>query len=261
MTDHDQSTRADKAKTTHSAPAASLTRVSIRRTARPSPSTSHDGASVVAPAVRPGGTRTPPIIEVCPPVSGSVRSPAGGKVFPSAQPRVVEMIDAEAAPGSAYVAPSAIIDLWEHLAADRLRPNISDVDPVTIASQWPNSLLLRVTEGGRHPGLEVAHMFAPTAGGPTPAIPIDAMTVDWIVSLGREVVITGGPVHETDAVPTGGGPIDCGVIALPFGAEAGVDHVLCHLYRADDRTVEAEVGADMSLPPRDRTGIKRLFGR
>ena len=87
------------------------------------------------------------------------------------------------------------------------------------------------------------------------------MTVDWIVSRGREVVITGGPVHETDAVPAGGGPISCGVIALPFGPELAVDHVLCHLYRVDDRVVDVEVDAELNLPPRDRTGFKRLFGR
>ena len=255
MTDHDQTTRPDRVKPDHSAPAASLTRVSIRRTARPAPPVAQDQTSCREPVVRGNGAGAPPIIEVCAPA----QSPAKSRVFPSAQARSIRTIDATA--GDNDVAPSAIIDLWEHLAADRLRPNMSDVDPITIARQWPNSLLLRVTEGGRRPGLEVAHMFTPTAGGPTSAIPIDAMTVDWIVSLGREVVITGGLVHETDAVPTGGGPIDCGVIALPFGAEAGVDHVLCHLYRADDRVVEAEVSADISLPPRDRTGIKRLFGR
>jgi hypothetical protein len=87
------------------------------------------------------------------------------------------------------------------------------------------------------------------------------MTVDWIVGLGREVVITGEPVHETDAVPTGNGPISCGVIALPFGPEIGVDHVLCHLYRADERVIDVEVDGTLNLPPRDRTGIRRLFGR
>ena len=172
-------------------------------------------------------------------------------------PATIDAADYHNAP----VAPSAIIDLWEHLAANRLRPVMSDVDRITIARQWPNSLLLRVTEGGRRPGLEVAHMFTPTAGGPTSAIPIDAMTVDWIVGLGREVVITGGPVHETDAVPTGGGPISCGVIALPFGPETGVDHVLCHLYRVDERVVDVEIDGSLNLPPRDRTGIRRLFGR
>ena len=55
--------------------------------------------------------------------------------------------------------------------------------------------------------------------------------------------------------------MNCGVIALPFGAEAGVDHVLCHLYRVDNGVVEADISAEPSLPPRDRTGIKRLFGR
>lgn len=89
----------------------------------------------------------------------------------------------------------------------------------------------------------------------------DAMTVDWIVGLGREVVITGGPVHETDLVPTGGGPIRCGVIALPFGPDACVDHVLCHLYRVDPNTLEAGADTGHSLPPRDRTGIRRIFGR
>ena len=159
------------------------------------------------------------------------------------------------------IAPSAIIDLWEHLAADRLRPNTSDFDPITIAVHWPNSLLLRVSERGRRPGLEVAHMFAPPAGGPTSAIPIDAMTVDWIVGLGREVVITGGPVHETDAVPTSNGSTSCGVIALPFGADAGVDYVLCHLYRVDEQVLEGEINPELTHRPRDQTRIKRLFGR
>lgn len=132
-----------------------------------------------------------------------------------------------------------------------------DMDPVAIARQWPNSLLLRVSGDGRRPALEVAHMFAPTAGGPTAAIPIDAMTLDWIVGLGREVVSTGGPVHETDAVPTERGPIDCGVIALPFGPEAGVDHVLCHLYRVNERLIEGEA---TRVGP-DRPGGRRIFGR
>ncbi len=161
----------------------------------------------------------------------------------------------------AAVAPAAVIDLWEHLAANRLRPKLSDMDAVTIARQWPNSLLLRVTEDGRRPALEVAHMFAPTAGGPTIALPIDAMTVDWIVALGREVVSTRAPIHETDAVPTGRGAINCGVIALPFGPESRVDHVLCHLYRVDENTIEGEATVEDRLPPRDRSGIKRLFGR
>ncbi|MEP4378312.1 MAG: hypothetical protein ABJ215_03125 [Alphaproteobacteria bacterium] len=271
MTEHDQTARADGAKTDPRAPAASLTRVSIRHAARRTMPAVHvetahaksahaeTACAEIAqtdPTTIPDKADTSTVIELCADTTPS----APRRAFPSAQTQTLETTGA-AARRHAHVAPSAMIDLWEHLAADRLRPNMSDVDPVTIAGQWPNSLLLRVTEGGRRPGLEVAHMFAPTAGGPTSAIPIDAMTVDWIVGLGREVVITGGPVHETDAVPTGAGPINCGVIALPFGAETGVDHVLCHLYRVDDRVVEGEIDAEHSLPPRDRTGIKRLFGR
>lgn len=263
MTEHDQTAGADRANSGRAAPVASLTRISVRRAPHPSPPARLVETACDAPGMPRGQVSAPQIIEVCAeipePAHLPARSPARSKVFPSAMARPTETIDA--ATRHTYVAPAAIIDLWEHLAADRLRPNMSDVDPVTIAGQWPNSLLLRVTEGGRRPGLEVAHMFAPPAGGPTSVIPIDAMTVDWIVGLGREVVITGGPVHETDAVPTGGGPITCGVIALPFGPELAVDHVLCHLYRVDDRVVDVEVDAELNLPPRDRTGIRRLFGR
>ena len=258
MTNQDRTTRNDCEKTAHRAPVASLQKVSIRRAPRPSLPNDHaevPASQVVQPLPRDNENNSP-IIEVR--AQEDPQPPS--KTFPSARPQSNETVDATAA-GHTGVAPSAIIDLWEHLATDRLRPNISDIDPVTIAGQWPNSLLLRVTQAGRRPGLEVAHMFAPPAGGPTTAIPIDAMTVDWIVSLGREVVITGGPVHETDAVPTAEGPISCGVIALPFGPEVGVDHVLCHLYRVDELIVEGEVDASVSVPPRDRTGIKRLFGR
>lgn len=160
------------------------------------------------------------------------------------------------------VAPAALIDLWEHLAASRLRPKVSDLDPVTIARQWPNSLLLRVTENGRRPTLEVAHMFVPSAGGSTSPIPIDAMTVDWIVGLSREVVSSRVPVHETDDVPTAKGTTPCGVIALPFGPDARVDHVLCHLYRVDDSLIEAaDPAVFRRMTPRERPGIRRIFGR
>lgn len=245
------------------APAASLTRVSIKKRVADVPFTE---------SVAPEHTPEPPVIEATQP-SRPGPEPVSARVFPSARPQPQDaampipaneyqpVAPAEPARTKPTVAPSAIIDLWEHLAANRLRPQMSDIDPVAIASQWPNSLLLRVTETGRRPGMEVAHMFAPTAGGPTAAIPIDAMTVDWIIGLGREVVVTGGPVHETDAVPTGDGPIACGVIALPFGPEAAVDHVLCHLYRVDDGIIEGDVSAGLGLPPNDRTGIKRLFGR
>ncbi len=258
MTNNNPTTRNDRDKAGRRAPVASLQKVSIRRGPHPSAPTHHaeaPGSHIVQPLHRDHESPAP-IIEVH---AEKTRQPPA-RTFPSAQPRSTETIGASAA-GHTAVAPSAIIDLWEHLATDRLRPKISDIDPVTIAGQWPNSLLLRVTQGGRRPGLEVAHMFTPPAGGPTSAIPIDAMTVDWIVSLGREVVITGAPVHETDALPTAEGPISCGVIALPFGPEGGVDHVLCHLYRVDELVVEGQVEAPVSMPPRDRTGIKRLFGR
>jgi hypothetical protein len=75
------------------------------------------------------------------------------------------------------------------------------------------------------------------------------------------VVVTESPVHETDAVPTGSGPITCGVIVLLFGPRDGVDHVLCQLYRVDETMLEGDAEVELRMPSRDRTGIKRLFGR
>lgn len=228
-------------------PAASLTTISVRRT-RPDP--------VPEPVRRETDVALPtPINDDTPPRAAfgtrSMRDACETAETPGDPPP----------PARAAVAPSAIIDLWEHLAAQRLRPEISDLDAHLVARQWPNSLLLRVRDNARRPALEVAHMFVPTAGGPTIAIPIDAMTVDWIVALGREVVSTRSPVHETDAVPTNNGAINCGVIVLPFGPQSRVDHVLCHLYRVDEMMLEGTALADTRIATRDRTGIRRLFGR
>jgi hypothetical protein len=193
-----------------------------------------------------------------------VERPPSPRAFPS-RVRPAPSVPVTAQPvgfqNDERVAPGAVIDLWEHLAANRLRPMLSDLDALVVARQWPNSLLLRATDDSRGSTLEVAHMFAPTAGGPTVAIPIDAMTVDWIVALGREVVSTGSPVHETDAVPTARGAINCGVIALPFGPRNKVDHVLCHLYRVDDGVLEGDTDDPTRIPTRDRRGIRRLFAR
>mgnify|MGYP006418170527 FL=1 len=257
MTDPDPIAPSNERKHCRPAPAASLTRVSIRGATQPRPPDEREEVVHVY--------GTSPVIEAQAAVIADNSNPSLRRGFPAANTRAPTHASRDSAPRcigqDSDIAPSAIIDLWEHLAADRLRPDISDFDPITIAGHWPNSLLLRVSERGRRPGLEVAHMFAPPAGGLTSAIPIDAMTVDWIVGLGREVVITGGPVHETDAVPTSSGSTSCGVIALPFGAETSVDHVLCHLYRIDEGVLEGETDPELSHPPRDRTGIKRLFGR
>lgn len=247
-------------------PAASLTAISIARTSS-SPSKLLDVQPVEKQVTILEPSRAHAPIPI--PIPTNDDAPATPRAFPSVSPlpdgpdteHETSVDTLELSSDDAFVAPAAIIDLWEHLAENRLRPKIGDLDPLVVARQWPNSLLLRVSDTSRRPALEVAHMFAPSAGGPTVAIPIDAMTVDWIVALGREVVATGSPVHETDAVPTSHGAINCGVIVLPFGPREGVDHVLCHLYRADESLLEGEVVQEMRLPPRDRTGIKRLFGR
>lgn len=165
MTNQDQTAQRDRGKAGHRAPAASLQKVSIRRGPRPSVLTDpvELPASPGIDAPRPDIDSTSTVIEIRAERTEQVPS----RTFPSVQPQSAETFGATAT-GRANVSPSAIIDLWEHLAADRLRPGLSDIDPVTIAGQWPNSLLLRVTQGGRRPGLEVAHMFTPPPAAPHP---------------------------------------------------------------------------------------------
>lgn len=144
MTNQNRKTRNDRDKAVRRAPVASLQKISIRRGLRPSAPTNHTEAEV-SHTVRPlhrDHECSSPIIEVR--AEKARQSPA--RTFPSAQPQSTDTIGASTT-GHAVVAPSAIIDLWEHLATDRLRPKSSDIDPVTIAGQWPNSLLLRVAQG------------------------------------------------------------------------------------------------------------------
>ena len=229
--------------------------------ARPAPAASLAGISIARRIPAEKSDPVPRPLSIVLPTPNNDDEPSGAPAFGKKPTPPLYPAFTRYASEPETIAPAAVIDLWEHLAADRLRPILADLDPLIIARQWPNSLLLRVKEVARRPALEVAHMFAPTVGGPTVPIPIDAMTVDWIVALGREVAMTASPVHETDAVPTAQGAIHCGVIALPFGPDTHVDHVLCHLYRVDETMLESECISDARIPPRDRTGIKRLFGR
>lgn len=222
-------------------PAASLVGVTIRR-----PASGRTASR--EPEVRPAPSSTP------------------AKTPHPAQPQTVarrpEPVGEAGSRPDTMAAPTAIIDYWEQLAGERFRPDIAALVHATIARQWPNSLLLRVVGFGRRPTLEVAHMFAPPATEPDRAIPIDAMSVDWIMELGREAVVSGSPLHETDAMPTGAGTIGCGVIVLPFGGDTAVDHVLCHLYRAEPRRERART-TPAQVPETNRSPggrIRRLFG-
>ena len=127
------------------APAASLTRVAIRRPKTPASETRNDRVHRLfddAPVID-----NAPVIDVAPSDATSTDAPTAARRFDAPTAGTVE----HPAGLGAGVAPSAIIDLWEHLARHRLRPCLSDLDPVIIARQWPNSLMLRVTDVGRRP--------------------------------------------------------------------------------------------------------------
>lgn len=162
--------------------------------------------------------------------------------------------------------PEAIIDWWERLADSRRHPHIGGLDEVTVQESWPNSLLLRNVGGGRRASIEVARIFLPPAKSGVTPIPVDAMGLERVVSVTREVMETGAPLHERDSLPTmAGSAFDCAIIALPFGEGGIPDHVLCHLYRPGKGgdAGPAPDGRDTAVTPAAATPagrIRRLFG-
>ncbi|MEK9661836.1 MAG: hypothetical protein VW644_08905, partial [Alphaproteobacteria bacterium] len=139
-------------------------------------------------------------------------------------------------------------------------------DLTKVAAYWPNSLLLRASGGPRRPTVEVSRIFSADAAHDATPLPVDTMTIDWMMALAREVTHDGVPVHELDNVSAADPDAEYGVIALPFGSESGVvDHVLCHLYRYDGPSAEEEaarVNAERAQPARfGRKVAVSIFGR
>lgn len=169
-------------------------------------------------------------------------------------------------PGAAATPPEGIITLWESLAGETAIPSLIDLDLGKIAAHWPNSLLLRASGGPRRPSVEVARIFSVDAAHDAVPLPVDTMTIDWMMALAREVTHDGVPVHELDNVSAADPDAEYGVIALPFGSTPdAVDHVLCHLYRYDGPTAQDEAArAQVERPAPSRSGRKlvaSIFGK
>lgn len=252
-------------------PAASLTSIPVRRRRK------SGGSDPVV--TRPEKQRRPVPESTDAPVKP--RKESFGKLQVPAAPAVIERPDAEPEPelradedAEAVAtrrpapAPEGIIALWESLAGESAIPSLIDLDLGRIATHWPNSLLLRASGSPRKPTVEVARIFSADAAHEAAALPIDTMTIDWMMALAREVTHDGVPVHELDSVSANAPDVEYGVIALPFGASPEtVDHVLCHLYRYDGPSAEEEAAAareQRERPASARAGRKMvasIFGR
>lgn len=182
-------------------------------------------------------------------------------------PQDIEPVaDEFAAHRSAALPPEDIIALWESLAGETSLPALFDLDMARVAAHWPNSLLLRASGSPRRPVVEVARIFSADAAHDAAPLPIDTMTIDWMMALAREVMHDGVPVHELDNVSADDPGVEYGVIALPFGAAPGaVDHVLCHLYRYDGPSPEDAAARDTKArgvgAKAGRRMVASIFGR
>lgn len=239
-------------------PAASLTAIPVRRRRK-------TGAIVADQKPQRGGAATPEPAD-------KARKETFGKMQPAAD--AVAPVENDESPDESgfdtpqmsALPPEGIIALWEGITGEAAIPALIDLDVTKVATHWPNSLLLRASGSAKRPIVEVARIFSADAAHNTAPMPIDTMTIDWMMALAREVTHDGVPVHELDNVSAEEPGVEYGVIALPFGDPSGaVDHVLCHLYRYESPPDEqAEMSESKARPGTQRTGrkvIASIFGR
>jgi hypothetical protein len=148
----------------------------------------------------------------------------------------------EAAPEPAPVAsrPEGIVSYWLRLRGSQKLPSLADIDEKRIATDWPNSILMRCRSGSRV--LEPEKVFAGPAKAPSAAIAgasqsamdLSPMMLQWLLSLAGDAARDRRPMQDTEAFPSRDKSIRYGAFALPFSEDQSqIDHVLCHVYRVD----------------------------
>ncbi len=250
-------------------PASSLASIPVRRRRKrgnlpvPPEKPSHQPQS--APAQPPAAPRKEtfgkarlPAVENPEPLVGAT-APTNENLPDSATPATEEN-------QLATLPTEAIIELWESLADEDAIPSLLDLDVAKVAIHWPNSLLLRATGNPRRPEVEVARIFSADPAHTVAPLPIDTMTIDWMMALAREVTHDGVPVHELDNVSDDDPTVEYGVIALPFGSSPdAVDHVLCHFYRYEGAPDAAYPLPEPEERPAGHKPVRRMmasiFGR
>ena len=247
-------------------PAASLTSIPVRRRRKT------DGI-IARPQAAPRPQPAPEPAETARPRKesfGKLRIPEDAQNAPAPNAAPADTPPQEPSvsisPRGTAQPPEGIIALWESLTGDNLLPTLIDLDMGKVAAGWPNSLLLRASGSPRRPSVEVARVFSADAAHDTAPLPIDTMTIDWMMALAREVTHDGVPVHELDNVSADDPSVEYGVIALPFGDATGaVDHVLCHLYRYDGPAAESAPAREHrerpASPKPGRRPFASIFGR
>lgn len=169
--------------------------------------------------------------------------PAAPKLSPeqAANPPVPPEAGQEATEPAAMVRrPEGIVSYWLRLRGSRRYPSTADLDQNRIGTDWPNSILMRCRSGSK--ALEPEKVFtspdkvapAASAGMSQAAMELSPMMLQWLLTLAGDAAKDCRPMQDTEAFPSHNQSIRYGAFALPFSEDQSqIDHVLCHVYRAD----------------------------
>lgn len=157
------------------------------------------------------------------------RKDAEGAARPSAQPRA-------SVPRPQDTAPRNIVEFWTRLKKGRRWPARREVDAKQIGMHWPNSVLMRVGEGGLPWQLEPLMSDVMRGGGQsfhTGEIEFgNSLVMEWILDMGRRTQASGRPQEDADSFPTNTGDVRYRAMTVPLGDDENtITHVLCHVVK------------------------------
>lgn len=128
-----------------------------------------------------------------------------------------------------------VSEYWSRLRKGRRWPAKSDIDIKLVSIKWKNCLIMIVGERGTPWRFEPLTPGVMRGGGLSLTdndIDFNHLVMEWILSMGRAVQQSGGPVENSDVFPGNGGDVRYRAVAVPFGEDdSKVTHVLCHISR------------------------------
>ncbi len=159
----------------------------------------------------------------------SIRRKKDGTAKPAVQPRAPQSRPEE-------IAPRSLVDYWSRLRKGRRWPRRGDVDAKLVGTYWPNTVLMRVGEGGLPWQFESLMSDVLRGGGQSfhnGEVEFgNSLVMEWILELGRQTQFSGRPQEDTDVFPTTTGDTRYRAAAVPLGeTDETVTHILCHVQR------------------------------
>jgi len=132
--------------------------------------------------------------------------------------------------------PDEIVTYWSHLRAGRRFPALADIDLGRIATEWPNSLMIRRRAGSRVLEAERIGGARPASGSPRnddeseARFDVSPLMLQWLLSLAGEVTKTRRPMGDTESFPSLRKSVGYRAFALPLSDDQKeIDHILCHV--------------------------------